>query len=253
MIETDVKVKRIHCWEIWGGTENADLDVATRPVTTSLYSSASDGGTGGDIYYFSVCENNTIIRIAVADVLGHGHAVSRMSQWIYDALVAKMNRIDGNGVLADLNHLANEFGHQAITTAVLLSFRLDNSKLDFSYAGHPPVWLRGRRDRVWRPLVGNPLTESTNLPLGMFPESTYDQKQLQLSSGDRLFVHTDGLTDAVNPAGQQFGEDRLQAVLAEAGDETLFDLKQRVLAAVRSHTGGSLGHDDVTLMAMEVH
>jgi sigma-B regulation protein RsbU (phosphoserine phosphatase) len=87
----------------------------------------------------------------------------------------------------------------------------------------------------------------------MFPESTYDQKQLQLGSGDRLFVHTDGLTDAFNPAGQQFGEDRLQAVLAEAGDETLFDLKQRVLAAVRSHTGGSLGHDDVTLMAMEVN
>ena len=87
----------------------------------------------------------------------------------------------------------------------------------------------------------------------MFPESTYDQKQLPLSSGDRLFVHTDGLTDAFGAGGEQFGEDRLQTVLDDGGDESLFELKQRVLAALRLHTGGTLGHDDVTLMAVEVN
>ena len=253
MIQIVKTTKRFRCSEIWGGIGNTDLDVATRPLTSSLYSRPSHGGKGGDICYLSVCSDGSIVRIAVADVLGHGDAVSEMSQWLYDALAARMRDGDDNRILADLNRLAADFGRKAFTTAVVLSFRADNSKLYFSYAGHPPVWIRPRKDGVWRSLVQKPQAEPTNLPLGMFPESAYDQKQLQLRSGDRLFVHTDGLTDAFNPAGEQFGEDRLQAALAVAGDLSLFDLKQRVLAAVRSHTGGSLGHDDVTLVAMEVH
>ena len=176
-----------------------------------------------------------------------------MSQWIHDALAARMNTVDTNDILADLNHLANDFGHKAFTTAVVLSFRGDTSTLYFSYAGHPPVWIRRHTDRIWRRLIEAPQTEFTNLPLGMFPESTYEQKQLPLSSGDRLFLYTDGLTDASCAGGEQFGEDRLQAVLDDGGDESLFELKERVLAALRLHTGGTLGHDDVTLMAVEVN
>lgn len=252
-IRTTETTKRIHCSEIWGGVRNINNDIATRPVTTSLFTSAADGTKGGDIHYFSVCDRDTIARIALADVLGHGDAVSRMSQWIYDALAARMNSVDTNDILADLNRLANDFGHKAFTTAVVLSFQGDTSTLYFSYAGHPPVWIRRHTDGIWRRLVEKPQTEFTNLPLGMFPESTYDQKQLPLSSGDRLFLYTDGLTDAFGAGGEQFGEDRLQAVLDASGGESLFELKERVLAALRLHTGGTLGHDDVTLMAVEVN
>ena len=252
-VPTAETTKRVHCSEIWGGIRNFDNDVATRPVTTSLFSSSSRGSKGGDIYYFSVCDNDAIARIALADVLGHGDAVTSMSQWIYDGLAARMDNTDTNGILSDLNRLANEFGRKAFTTAVLLSFRKDNSTLYFSYAGHPPVWIRRKSDEVWRPLVEEPQTEASNLPLGMFAESDYDQKQLPLSSGDRLFVHTDGVTDAFDASGEQFGEDRLRSVLTAAGDKSLFELKHRVLAAIRLHTGGTLGHDDVTLMAVEVN
>jgi len=245
--------KRIHCSEIWGGIRKIDTDVATRPVTTSLFSNPSQGGKGGDIYYFSVCDQDTIARIALADVSGHGDAVSRMSQWIYDGLTARMNDVETNGILADLNHLASGSGRKAFTTAVLLSFQVDSSTIYFSYAGHPPVWVRRQKDHLWRPLVEEPQTEHTNLPLGMFPESTYDQKQLPLMSGDRLFVYTDGLTDAFSVRGEQFGAERLRSVLTDGDDDTLFELKQRVLAALRLHTGGTLGHDDVTMIAVEVN
>ncbi len=90
---------------------------------------------------------------------------------------------------------------------------------------------------MWQPRMEARRTALANVPLGVFPEATYDQEKIHLHEGDRLFVHTDGLTEASSPSGQEFGDDRLRAVLAEAGDESLFELKNRVLAAVREHTG----------------
>ncbi len=75
-VQTHETTKRVHCSEIWGGIRNFDNDVATRPVTTSLFSSSSSGRKGGDIYYFSVCDNDAIARIALADVSGHGDGSS---------------------------------------------------------------------------------------------------------------------------------------------------------------------------------
>ncbi len=252
MISTDVKPKRIRCSEIWGGIRNTDLDVSTSAVTASLYAGASDGGRGGDIYYFSVCANGTITRIALADVRGHGNYVNEMSQWMYQALAARMNAVDSNGILADLNSVASESGYKAFTTAVALSFRADNSKLYFSDAGHPPVWVRRRKEGTWRTLGGGLRAKGTNLPLGMFPDTAYEQEELQVDSGDRLFVYTDGLTEALSSKGEPFGNDRLLSVLEESAGKSLFDVKHGALRAARSHADGSLGHDDVTLMVVEV-
>ena len=245
--------RRLHCSEIWGGIGNVDQDIALGPVTVSLFSAASEGDRGGDIYYFSMCDNDSIARIAVADVVGHGDAVSQMSRWIYGALATKMNSIDGNGVLIELNELTNQIGLDAMTTAAVLSFQVDDSSLYISYAGHPPVWIRRFGETMWQPRMEERRTALANVPLGVFPEATYDQEKIHLHEGDRLFVHTDGLTEASSPSGQEFGADRLRAVLAEAGDDSLFELKNRILAAVRAHTGGTLGHDDVTLMVAEVN
>ena len=162
-----------------------------------------------------------------------------------------MNGIEGNSILVELNELANRVGFDAMTTAVVLSFQVDDSTLYLSYAGHPPVWIQRFGDRVWRPHVPERSRALANVPLGAFPNATYDQTQIQLHTGDRLFVHTDGLTEASSPSGNEFGEDRLRAVLTDGGEKSLGELKNHVLAAVRAHTEGTLGHDDVTLMVAE--
>jgi len=242
----------IRCAEIWGGIEDADLDVCTNTLTASLYSGASDGGKGGDIYYFSVCGRDMLTRVAVADVVGHGEVVSSVSQWLYDALVARMDSLDGSAVLVDLNHVANERGLKALTTAAVISFYAANSNLYFSYAGHPPLLIRRRQDKQWRPALLKPHTKLANLPLGATDSGLYDQEQMPLVSGDRLFLYTDGLIEPRGADGRVFGEARLLAVLEEVGEASLYELKNGVLAAVRRHTGGALTHDDITLMAMEV-
>lgn len=243
---------RIRCSEIWGGIQNADLDVCTSGVTASLYSQACDGGRGGDIYFFSVCGSDRLTRIAIADVAGHGAAISALSRGIFDSLAARMNTLEGNGVLTDLNAVVAQQGFMSMTTAAVIGFYLGDGQLYFSYAGHPPVFVRRRGARDWQPIQLASPTVPGNLPLGVLDDTAFDQETLPLRPGDRLFLYTDGVLEAPAPDGAQFGEERLRAALDAAGNGELSCLKQGVLDALRAYTGGSLAHDDVTVMAMEV-
>ncbi len=246
-------VRRIRCSEVWGGIRSIDLDIITGGLTISLHSSACDGGKGGDIYYFSVCGDDRLTRIAVADVLGHGEAVSHVSRWMYDAMAARMNSLDGNGILEDLNRLANGHGLEAMTTAAIIGFYIGDSNLYFSYAGHHPFLIRRREESAWRAVPLKPGPGPANLPLGVMEGVAYDQEQLPLAAGDRLFLYTDGVIETPDGNGDCFGLHRISAVLEQAGNGNLTAVKNSVLAALRQHAGGSLTHDDVTLMLIEVH
>ena len=81
---------RLECKEIWGGIHDRDIEVSAGKVIASIYSAACCGGRGGDIYYFGVCKGDQITRLAIADVVGHGEAVTEVSQYVYDALKAHM-------------------------------------------------------------------------------------------------------------------------------------------------------------------
>jgi hypothetical protein len=81
---------RLECKEIWGGIRNRDIEVSAGKVLGSIYSTSSEGNMGGDIYFFGVCKGDTITRLAIADVTGHGEAVSEISQYVYDSLKAHM-------------------------------------------------------------------------------------------------------------------------------------------------------------------
>ncbi len=80
---------RLECKELWGGIRKQDSEVSAGKVIGSIYSTACcEGGKGGDIYYFGVCKGGIITRLAIADVTGHGEAVSEISQYVYDTLKA---------------------------------------------------------------------------------------------------------------------------------------------------------------------
>ena len=81
---------RLECKGIWGGIRNRDIEVSAGKVIGSIYSKASEGGKGGDVYFFGVCRGDVITRLAIADVVGHGEAVSEVSQYVYDALKVHM-------------------------------------------------------------------------------------------------------------------------------------------------------------------
>jgi sigma-B regulation protein RsbU (phosphoserine phosphatase) len=75
---------------------------------------------------------------------------------------------------------------------------------------------------------------------------------MPLTSGDRLFLYTDGVVEAPDGHRGLFGYDRLLSVLDGVGDVGLSDIKVAVLDGLRRHTGSDLSHDDVTFMAVEI-
>lgn len=244
---------QLKCAEIWGGIKNEDLDARSASIEASLYSNASDGGRGGDIYYVSVCGHDMITRIAIADVVGHGQAVSSVSAWLYGALQTHMNGPEGTTLLNDLNTLAVERGLGAMTTIANVAVCKVDDQAYFSYAGHHPVLLRRANASIWQEISIDPeADEIANLPLGVAPQATFHERRLPINKGDRLFLYTDGVIETPDPQGTLFGRQRLLDVLREANGSSLRDTKNAVLDALRAHARCNLAHDDVTLLAIDV-
>lgn len=144
-----------------------------------------------------------------------------------------------------------------MTTAAVVAYYSRESEASVSYAGHPPVLYRRTTDKAWsfaRPGGRNFQGDGppVNIPLAVAPDTFYGQLAIPLTPGDRLFVYTDGITEASSPEGDFFGYARLKDVLDANTKAPLSELKSAVLRAVHQHTKKALTHDDVTLIALEI-
>ncbi len=241
----------IHCAEIWGGALVKQDEVVTPGVRAAIHSSASGDAKGGDLYYFSVCAYDTLTRIAVADVRGHGEQVSHLSEWLYQSLEARMNEADGAAVLSDLNQIVRARGFEAITTAAVATIHRDRGVLHYAYAGHPPLMLR-RAGQGWQPLESSDGDGPSNLPLGVLAAAKFTQEKVAVEPGDRLFLYTDGVAECPGEGDAQYGDEDMLAALNRVAGEPLDCVRDTMRDDLTRYAGGSLQHDDVTFMLVEV-
>jgi phosphoserine phosphatase RsbU/P len=88
--------------------------------------------------------------------------------------------------------------------------------------------------------------------IGTFLNEPYEQETIQMQSGDILAVYTDGVTEAVNAAGLEFGEDRLRSILVESLRLSARESAAKVIAKVLKWQGQASQHDDITLIVVKV-
>ncbi len=164
---------------------------------------------------------------------------------------------DSRVILGEVNQRISNHSLDAMTTAAVVAYYSQESKARISYAGHPPVLYRRANDKAWsyaRPpgrkgqSDGFPL----NIPLAVDSDTRYRQLTISMAPKDRLFVYTDGIIDAPNPAGESFGLARLKDALDANSGAPLSELKSAVLKKLHEYTEEELTHDDVTLIAMEI-
>ncbi len=182
--------------------------------------------------------------LCVADVAGKGLPAALVMSNMQATLRALLGRTRS---LPDLAALASGLLYgstspEKYVTAALAELEPATGTLRFVGAGHlDNVILRANGDAV-------PLT-STGMPLGLLPlEVPYDETGQTLEAGDALVLFSDGVTDAQNEEGEEFGELRLLNVLRAAAGTAPDAMIGCVLTAIDSFVGGAAQFDDITLL-----
>ena len=95
------------------------------------------------------------------------------------------------------------------------------------------------------------MLDALGFPIGIGPGSEYEDCSVAVKSGDRLYIHSDGLTETMSPGGELFRVERMINVLRDARSISLDDSLQKLSAAIRDWTGTSERKDDQTVVAIE--
>ena len=120
----------------------------------------------------------------------------------------------------------------------------DEGRLRYVSAGHNPALLRR---------VGGEIEQlrATGVPIGMFPSATWREEALTLDRGDLLCVYTDGVTEALDTADEEFGLDRLSALLTSGASKSPEELCRDVFDSVASFAHDVPQYDDQTLLLVQ--
>ncbi len=197
-------------------------------------------------YYDVIKLSESALGICIADVVGKGMPAALLMSNL-QAIVRAMASEDMPP--KQLCEKANRVISNNITPGKFITFfycLLDaqNKKLVYTNAGHNrPILFH--QDGSWLEL------KEGGLALGMSRERTYEQGEVELKSGDRLLLFTDGVTEVVNAEREEFGEERLVELLMKNRELDAAELRKRVLEAVTEFSGGDF-QDDVTMIVIAV-
>jgi sigma-B regulation protein RsbU (phosphoserine phosphatase) len=199
---------------------------------------------GGDHYDF-IPLGDERWALAIADVSGKGAPASILMASVHASLRALAGSARPDQLMVRLNRFLFE-STQENKYVTLFYAELDPARRRLAYvnAGHvPPFWLG--RDRWQARLgVGGPV-------LGLLESAQYDMAEVQLSPGELVAMVTDGATEALSPDDEEFGEDRLRALLESASAERAEMVVRRVSERVREWAGAPGCSDDLTLMVLK--
>jgi len=196
----------------------------------------------GDFYDFLVVDDRRV-GLLIADVSGHGVPAALVASMVKVAIAAQAEHADDPAkVMAGLNSvLAGKLQGQFVTAAYLY-LDLKAGTASYSAAGHPPLLHYRAAVRSIENVVEN------GLILGVMPHATYQSKALDLASGDRLLLYTDGVLEATQ-RGEEFGEDRVKQVLLRPLSAP--DLCQSLGTEIGTWSRG-VANDDVTIVAVAI-
>jgi serine phosphatase RsbU (regulator of sigma subunit) len=201
---------------------------------------------GGDYFDFiPVLEHQ--LGIAISDVAGKGIPAALLMAAYRASLLAEIrNQFTLRTVIAKVNGLLNESTEAGkFVTAFYGVLDTKNAVFTFVNAGHNPPILR-RSDGTIDPLLEG------GLALGILPDARYEERPVSLHPGDILLLYTDGVSEAADPDGDQYGTDRLEDLLTEIKDRSARQIVDTVLDRVIKFVGGpGKLNDDLTVVCLK--
>jgi sigma-B regulation protein RsbU (phosphoserine phosphatase) len=225
-----------------------DIAFATRPQNTVA-------GDYYDAFLRSVPEAGAIkpsLLVVVADVAGKSVPAALLMATFQSGLRALSSTpatLDEIVVAMDRYARAHSLDGRRFTTAFLAEIDPETRAMRYINAGHNYPILRRASGSVERLETGGP---PFGLPQFSDTEIVYASARVQLDPGDLLFIFTDGVAEAVNESGEEFGESRiLPAILSvPAGNAAV--ILNRVMSDVNTFVGYARQHDDITALVLRI-
>jgi sigma-B regulation protein RsbU (phosphoserine phosphatase) len=232
-------------------------------------------GIGGDYYDFLELQDGRL-GLALADVAGKGIAAALIMSVVQASL--RSLTAGANGSLADLAGQMNRLlirctRNNSYATFFYGEFDEKTNKLRYVNAGHnPPLLLRasvngqqhslaqarqvdGESQNIAMVDTAAPAIEELKtggMVIGLFAQAPYEEGEVQLAPGDLLITFSDGVTEALNPAEEEFGEERLKELLQRYSELSVADISSRILADLREWIAAAPQHDDMTFVLLKI-
>lgn len=196
---------------------------------------------GGDYYDF-IPITDMDMGVAIGDVTGHGvGAALLMANFRACLRIESRNNFAIRTILGKVNDFLYETNlPESFVTAVYGVLDRRHHNFCYANAGHNPPFRLRRDGSV-------DLLEEGGLLLGAFPDVSYKETVLPLAPGDILVFYTDGVTEAQDAAGVEFGFERLKSLVIEYRDLPASDMVRRIARAVHEYPSGASNQDDLTL------
>ncbi len=200
---------------------------------------------GGDFYDFFPVEDDGFAMV-VADVSGKG-VPAALFMMVSRTLVkgSAVGEREPRKCIMEVNQLLYEQNYESMFVTLFYAvLNPESGRLEYVNGGHNyPCLVKPSGKVTWLP-------GESGIVLGVFDEFPYEQHWIQLDKGDTVFFYTDGVTEAMDEAGNQFGDQTLLDVLKKMAGADPEEMTRQVVQAVHEHVGGAPQSDDLTCMAM---
>ena len=195
---------------------------------------------GGDLYGYVL--QGSMLHFCLGDVSGKGVPASlfmSQSDRLFRTLAAE--GLSPTDIAVRMNKgLAENNKRMMFVTMFIGLLHLDTGRLDFCNCGHNPPVIDGQFLNV----------RYENHPLGFWGDDPFEGETIDDIRGHQLLMYTDGLNEAENAQKEQFGDDRLQQLMADMRDLSSHEVIDRLKEAVEQHRNGTEPNDDLTLMCV---
>ncbi len=222
------------------------LEAPTIPGYQIAYRWRSAREVGGDFFDFIPLGANRL-GLVIADVSDKGTPAALYMMFARTLVrVAALSGREPAAALLRTNELIlADSRSDMFVTAYYSVLDAAAHTLTYASAGHNLAFYAPAGAQAPEPLI------TAGIALGIIEEPELEQKVLSLAPGDVVCFYTDGAADALNPAGEAFGEERLVAVLSAQRGQSVDAIADAIEAAVREFAGDAAQYDDLTLIVVK--
>jgi sigma-B regulation protein RsbU (phosphoserine phosphatase) len=200
---------------------------------------------GGDYYDFVALEDGRW-AICVGDVSGKGIPASLLMANLQATIRGQLLVTPS---ASECVHRANKLLCRSSPDHRFVTFFLGildpiAHRFDFCNGGHNPPFIATDEDLMVWLHAGGP-------PIGMFPDQSYEDDRAHLKNGDLLLIYSDGITEALNSDGEEFGESGLVKLAERHRQDPPKTVLREVMDTIHQFTGMGMQGDDMTLVALK--